>query len=153
MDSKKVIDELRSLIKTDIDAAHAYRQAIPEIDAPEIQAELGRFLDDHERHVMELTDALRGLGAEAPEYTRSFTGFIISGFTAIRAAMGIEGALKAMRTNEKLTNKAYADAAKMDFPPSVLSIVQRNCDDEKRHLAYVEQAISQKIWKEKVGAR
>ncbi|HUU97002.1 MAG TPA: DUF2383 domain-containing protein [Phycisphaerae bacterium] len=153
MDSKEVIDELRSLVKTDIDAAHAYRQAIPEIDAPEIQAELGKFLDDHERHVMELTDALRGLGTEAPEYTRSFKGFIISGFTAIRAAIGIESALKAMRSNEKLTNRTYADAVKLDFPSSVKTIVQRNYDDEKRHLAYIEQTIAQKAWKEKVAAK
>lgn len=147
MDTDKVISELRSLIQLDIDAAHAYRQAIPEIESDEIQNQLGKFLDDHERHVVELGDALRGLGAEAPEYSRSFKGFLISGFTAIRAAMGIESALKAMRTNEKITNKMYSESAKMDFPPAIKELVLRNFEDEKRHLTYVEETLAAKAWK------
>ena len=147
METDKMISELRSLVQLDIDAAHAYRQAIPEIDSDEIQNQLGKFLDDHERHVVELSDAIRGLGAEAPEYSRSFKGFLISGFTAIRSAMGIESALKAMRTNERLTGKAYAESAKLDFPPNIKERVMRNFEDEKRHLAYMEETLAAKPWK------
>jgi demethoxyubiquinone hydroxylase (CLK1/Coq7/Cat5 family) len=73
-------------------------------------------------------------------------GYLIEGFTALRSMTGTEGALKAMRTNEKITNKNYDKALSQDLPADVAAIVRRNRDDERRHLEYIETALSNRVW-------
>ena len=51
------------------------------------------------------------------------------------------GALKAMRTNEKLTNRVYDRAAEFYMPPIGQAIVMENLADERRHLAAIEAHI------------
>jgi hypothetical protein len=54
---------------------------------------------------------------------------------------GTVGALRAMRMNEKLTNKTYDKAVRLDLPPMALEVVTRNLEDERRHLAAIENHI------------
>ena len=89
---------------------------------------------------------LRDLGETPPDYSRDFKGFFISGFTSLRSSTGTAGAMKAMRSNEKLTNKKYSNAVEWDVDPAVKSIIRENLQDERRHLAYIEEAIDSKIW-------
>ena len=63
--------------------------------------------------------------------------------------MGTEGALKAMRGNEKVTNAIYDRALGWDLPPEVRTVIERNRDDERRHLSYIEGALNQRIWEKK----
>ena len=79
----------------------------------------------------------------------NFKGFFIGGFTSLRSLTGDEGALKAMRSNEELTNKKYREATEeWDLEPSIAGIVANNYEDEKRHLSYIEQAIESRAWEE-----
>lgn len=148
MDTQAVIALLRDLVHLDVDAVHAYDQAIKNIDVAHVRAEIERFKADHERHITDLGAAIVDLGGEAPAIRRDVKGFFIEGMTALRAAMGTEQSLKAMLTNEKLTNREYDKAAKMTLPPEVDALVRRNYDDEKRHLAYIEDAIARRVWEQ-----
>jgi rubrerythrin len=148
MDVKAVIALLRDLVHLDVDAIHAYDQAIKNIDVSYVRAELERFKADHERHVSDLTGAIVALGGEPPVIRRDFKGFFIEGMTALRSAMGTEQSLKAMLTNEKLTNREYDKASKMSLPPEVDAVLRRNSDDEKRHLRYIEDAIARRVWEQ-----
>lgn len=94
---------------------------------------------------------LHGVAEEKSSAARTnwpgnFKGFLIEGFTAIRSAMGTEGALKAMRSNERKTNQDYSDALSLDMPADVRAIVQRNYEDERRHLGYVEETLRARVW-------
>ena len=51
-----------------------------------------------------------------------------------------------MRSNELLTNKTYDKARSWDLPADVRELIERNYADEQRHLAYIEQAIENKVW-------
>ena len=146
MDVQKMIKELNDLIQLDIDAIHAYDQAISNIDATFVSQQLEGFKSDHQRHVTEVSDVVRRLGGDPPEFKRDFKGFLIQGMTAIRSATGNEGALKAMQTNEKTTNKNYKQAVEMEFPADILQLLQKNYDDERRHLAWIEDAIQRRVW-------
>lgn len=139
-------DKLIQLIHLDIDAALAYAQAIENVDMPEVAKRLTEFRRDHERHIDELSIEVRRLGGEPPERKRDVKGFFIEKFTAIRSKTGTEGALKAMRMNEELTNITYETALKTEMPESARAIVLRNRDDERRHLAYIQNAIKEKLW-------
>jgi hypothetical protein len=65
--------------------------------------------------------------------------------------MGTEGALKAMKGNEELTNRTYSNALGKGFPVDVLAVLQKNYADEQRHLAAINQWIGIRVW-EQAGA-
>ncbi|MCM2322285.1 MAG: ferritin-like domain-containing protein [Oligoflexia bacterium] len=135
-----LIGQLNSLIQLDVDAIHAYDQAIEKIDVEPIRDELEGFKKDHHRHVEELTNAVRRMGGEPVKYERDLT--------ALRSVTGTEGALRAMKSNEKLTNKTYRRALGWILPPEVYDVVRRNRDDEVRHLAYIERALRERFFEE-----
>lgn len=146
MQNSKIIDNLTSLVRLDIDAIHAYDQAIEKIEDQSICDRLADFRDDHLQHVNRLSECIERLGGTAPEFSRDFKGFLIEGMTIVRSVTGTEGALKAMKTNEKLTNFTYDKALSWDLPQDVKEIVEKNRDDERRHLNYIEQCINARAW-------
>lgn len=143
-DTTAFVDELNDLIQLDFDAVQAYQQAIDRIerDDAEVRADLERFRADHERHITDLGAAIRALGHEPKEVGRDLKGVLLEGMTALRSATGTLGALKAMRMNEKLTNKSYARAAEVRLPLVAREVVARNLDDERRHLAAITAHIA-----------
>ncbi|SNB46359.1 DUF2383 domain-containing protein [Geobacter sp. DSM 9736] len=142
MDRKDLLDQLQNLIKLDIDAIHAYDQAIKHIDQPIIKENLVRFQADHRRHVDHLSAKVRELGETPPAFAPDFKGFFIEGFTALRSLTGTKGALEAMETNERLTNSRYEKASAMDAPSDISILVQEYWADEKRHLAFIREALN-----------
>jgi uncharacterized protein (TIGR02284 family) len=145
-DRDKIIDRLEALIHLDVDAVHAYEQALDRIEAPTIAARLASFRDDHERHIDDLMAAIRSLGAQPPEPSRDIKGVLLEGMTALRSMTGSEGALKAMKMNEELTNRRYQEALEADLPPTIRAVVERNRMDEARHLAYIEECLRLRAW-------
>ena len=55
-------------------------------------------------------DGLWRLGGNPPKRSVDLKGLLLEGFTALRSVTGTEGALKAMQSNEKTTNKKYQEA-------------------------------------------
>jgi uncharacterized protein (TIGR02284 family) len=144
MFEKTIESIMNDLIQLDVDASHAYAQAIKEIKEKDIQQQLIDFQGDHERHIKELSKLLKILGGEPIEPTRDFKGFVIEGMTALQSLMGTQGALKAMLTNEKITNKKYADALDHNgFTQEARQLIQNNFNDEKRHLEYIKQKLDE----------
>lgn len=152
MNNAEIAKKLTKLAQLDIDAVEAYNQAIESIDNTKLHQAISRFRDDHIRHIDELSAAIHALGEEPPKRTQDIKGFLIEGFTAIRSATGLEGALKAMRTNEKLTNNAYEDALSWELPPDIKALIEKNRSDEKRHLDFIENALEKQLWNESTTA-
>jgi rubrerythrin len=149
MANPELMRHLISLVHLDIDAIHAYQLAIKEIDVQEVKDNLIKFKQDHQRHLDDLAPFIRSLGGEPPAFKPDFKGYFIKGFTALRSLTGTEGALKAMRSNEQLTNKTYEDALTWQMPDEIRSVIQKNRDDERRHLTYIEDIINQRVWEKK----
>jgi len=138
---KATIDCLNDLIQLDYDAIQAYKQAIDKIDDPYARADLIAFQGDHERHITDLRQAVRSLGGAPERSGRDLKGILLEGLTALRAVTGDLGALRAMRLNEKLTNRAYDRALEVRLPGTTRDVVLRNRDDERRHLVSIEAHI------------
>jgi len=145
MNQSEAIGKLNDLIHLDLDAVGAYEAAIDRIDVESIRARLREFRDDHRRHVSDLSAIVRGLGGEPPTRPDA-KGFVLKGFTAVTSLMGSEAALRAMQGNEKLTNAGYANALRLDWPADVRARIEANLRDEQRHLAWIEDALRNRIW-------
>jgi hypothetical protein len=147
MDTKGLAKKLSSLMQLHFDAARAYEDAINKIDPndQDIRANLTVFRDDHNRHIADLSKAVSALGEEPPKISRDIKGFLIEGMTSAMSAMGTNSALKAMQKNERLTNKTYSQAVSdpdfAGYPSDIRMLLQKNYDDEKRHLSYIEAAL------------
>ncbi|HWI41927.1 MAG TPA: ferritin, partial [Verrucomicrobiae bacterium] len=69
-------------------------------------------------------------------------GLLLEGLTALRSVTGMKGALQAMETNEKLTNRKYTEAAGLPLPEEILKIVRTNLTHEQRHLGYIQEILT-----------
>ena len=94
MNEKNLIEALSNLVQLDIDAVHAYDQALKEIDDPIIKDRLLKFQDDHRNHISGLSKQIEELGGQPPEQSQDIKGYVIEAFTAIRSFTGLKGALQ-----------------------------------------------------------
>lgn len=149
---QEAIDLLISLCQLDIDAWRAYEQAIENVTHSDVAAQLRAFQADHDRHIRELGDAILRLGGNPPDRKPDIKGFLIEGFTAIRSQTGTAGALKAMDSNEMLTNNRYEAALDNPvLPPQTRTLVAANYADEQRHLEWIRDAIAREVWRTSTG--
>lgn len=132
---------LISLTQLDIDAVYGYDKALKEVEDQTIHSQLTTFRNDHKRHVDELSHAIKSFGENPPEFSLDFKGYITTGFTAVRSLSGTVGALKALESNEKLSNKMYSDALSWDMPANVKALIEKNYADERRHLKYIQDRL------------
>ncbi len=150
MDTPKVLDKLNDLIKIDVDAVHAYDQAISGCNMDELKRRLTEFRGDHDRHIRDLSECVRQLGGK-PDVRRDWKGFFIEGFTAI-VSQGDHSSLVAMQGNETLTNSSYHKALEMeDLSPDVRSLLERNYSDEQRHLSWIKDQLQARVWERKAA--
>jgi rubrerythrin len=146
MTQQEITEDLSQLVQLDIDAVLAYDRALGGVDVPPLAATLASFKLDHQRHVLELSQVLLGMGFTPPEAKPDMKGMLLGGVTGLRARFGTEQALRAMVPNEELTTTTYARMLAKPFPADVLEIVRRNAADEQRHLSWLERAIDERAW-------
>jgi uncharacterized protein (TIGR02284 family) len=144
---EKQIEELNELIRIDRDALGAYTEAIDAVREPAVRDPLTRFREDHERHVSALSEVVRRLGGK-PAAGVDLKGMLRKTLTKVAGLVGAETVLKAMKSNEEAINQAYERRSTMDFPSEVRELVQRNYEDERRHLAWVGDALRSRIWEQ-----
>ncbi len=144
MENKEIVKRLTSLVQLDIDAVHAYKEAMEKIENLQIREHLAMFRQDHERHIADFSTWIRQLGGTPPEFSLDFKGYLIKSFTSLRSVTGTKGALNAMHTNEKLTSKEYEAAESWDLPPDLKQTIALAREDERRHLEYIERALQEK---------
>jgi uncharacterized protein (TIGR02284 family) len=150
METDNLIKKLIGLAQLDIDAAGAYDKALEHISEAPIKAQLRKFKADHKRHVKDLSAYIKALGGKPPTNTPDIAGVFLKIFTALRSSTGTEGALKAMRGNEELTNKIYTEALEeRGIPREIRSLIVANKKDEALHLKYILSALKVKEVKPK----
>jgi hypothetical protein len=150
METQDILKMLGSLAQLDADAYHAYGQAIEKVDISIVRDELTRYQQDHLLHFQELSRRISDMGGSPPEFSKDFKGYLISGFTSLRSVTGTKGALEAMQTNEKLTNKNYGEASsETGLPRDLHDLLVRFYGDEQDHLNHIERALSEKVWEMK----
>ena len=117
MTDDDLIHELNELIQLDYDASRTYEHALQHVGDEQARADLQAFMRDHLQHMAELRTVILELGGAPLEPSRDLKGVLLEGMTKLRSVTGTMGALKAMRMNEKLTNRTYDRASELDLPP------------------------------------
>jgi rubrerythrin len=146
MTNQEIAADLTALVQLDADAVLAYDRALERIDVVHVSSALAGFRLDHQRHILELSQALLDMGVTPPVAKPDVKGTILGGVTGLRARLGTEQALKAMRPNEELTTSTYARMLAKPFPENILELVRRNAADEQRHLTWLERALDARSW-------
>ena len=145
LSTEKIIEELSELIRYDYDALGSYTAAVDDIKELAVRGPLSEYKDDHQRHVDSLSGIVRQLGGEPPDRP-DVKGFLRKTMTKVAGLGGTEYTLKAMRSNEEVLNKTYAHHFAFDFPAEIKAVIQQNYEDEKRHLAWVDEALRSRLW-------
>lgn len=148
MDNVEIVDELSCLVQSDINAMHAYGQALPLMSSAPIRDYLIRFRRDHERHIYQLSVVIRAFDVEPPILIGDLKGFVPDGFPALEKPAGIAYALLAMKTNEERMNQKYRQASLLDLTPNIKELVRRNYQDEQIHLRFMEEVLAERKWME-----
>lgn len=60
--------------------------------------------------------------------------------------MGDVAALRAMQGNEELTNSSYDKALELVWPSDLRAIIEKNRDDERRHLKFIQDSLRDRPW-------
>lgn len=140
MGSEKTIKNLNELIELDYDAIAAYQEAIDRIDTDAYKAKLSEFLDDHQRHIEELTSLVRNEGGE-PAKEGDGKKILTQGKVMLADMAGDKAILKAMKTNEEETTTKYQKAVDDDHSREVQSVLEKGLADERRHKAWLEETL------------
>jgi len=146
MDNKPEVSKLRSLAQLDADAIGAYDAAISRVDEPIIREKLNEFRIDHLRHLQELNAFILQFGGEQVPLKPGFKGSAMKMATAASSMMGTHAALAAMLGNEEFTNRAYEYALRFEWSEEVRTLVEKNREDERRHLAWIQDALRDRLW-------
>lgn len=142
MDNDDVADVLNGLIRLDFDAIEAYEAAIRRADDQAIRSQLAEFLQDHQRHTVNLAEEVRRLG-EKPVDGPGLMRMLTEGAVVIGGLGHDRGVLKAMSTNEAVTNRSYEQALEKLADHPVANVVRQNREDERRHKQWIDSRLQE----------
>jgi hypothetical protein len=146
MHPSQIFAELARLYTLEVEAAHAYAAAVAAVSSGPVQEELSLFGLEHQRHAIELHQAILSLGYNAPEVTPDVKGVVIGALTLPRRRLTLEDVLEGIRGDEQLTNSVYAKALAKPLPAETRELLERLRGDERRHLAWADRMVSRRIW-------
>lgn len=144
---ESLIKKLVSIVHVDIDALQAYDQALKNIaddkEHEKVYNTLAGFAEDHREHIKNLSGWLKEMGKTPPDTSMGVGGFLLKSFTAIRGITGLKGTLAAMKNNEEITNKSYAEICQLNTEKGLQNLLKKNYEDEKRHLKYIVDTLKE----------
>jgi len=138
--------ELARLYSLEIDAAHAYGNAVALVGHGPVHGELRLFGLEHQRHVLILQEALLRLGVEVPEADPDVKGVVIGALSPPRRPLTLEDVLEGMRGNEQLTGSGYAKTLGKPLPRGVRELLKPFSEEERQHLEWLERMVSRRLW-------
>jgi rubrerythrin len=123
-----------AIARLDLEAAAAYEVIAESADDPKLKKMLTSFAKDHRRHVEDIQAF-----AEANDFVVEIPlpDGRQSSFVALAVAVGgldEDAALETLIGNEHLTNRTYETALWLITDEEALAIVEKNREDERRHI-------------------
>src|SRR3954463_5964361 len=94
---KDLVPLLNNLIEIDHDAIEAYQAAISRLSLASDQEQLRQFMEDHRRHVTDLSQLVRDLGAQ-PSSGGDLKQVLTKGKVVLGQITGDRGILEAMKS-------------------------------------------------------
>lgn len=138
-----LVDQLNSLIELDFDAIEAYKAAMSRVDDMTDRAELARFLEDHQRHVTDLTPLVTRHGG-TPARGGDLKQILTKGKVVLGGLVGDRVVMAAMKTNVDDTTTAYERAvAHPEADAETRGVLEKNLEDARRHRTWIEKRLQE----------
>ena len=135
------VEALIALLELEYDALEAYKAAINRLENEEFKIQLKLFCDDHQKHIDCLNKIIESHD-ENPPSGSDIKAVLTQGKVVIAGLINDQEILKAMLTNEEDTNTAYGRLTQyVDIPEDDKTFLDEALADEKRHKAWIEQAL------------
>jgi len=135
------MEALKNLIELDYDAIEAYDAAINRFQDEGYKASFKKFREDHQRHIQEISEFLKN-NNDVPPTAPDAKSLLTKGKVILANLMGDKTILRAMRSNEIDTNTAYGRINNYEkIPDEIKASLKRGLQDEKRHLAWIEEQL------------
>ncbi|HLV64412.1 MAG TPA: helix-hairpin-helix domain-containing protein [Polyangiaceae bacterium] len=135
-------DEIRTLValaQMDAEAAAAYEAAAELVFDDELKEALRAFGSDHARHVTDIGRCLDKLGESTEFATPPPEESVFALLTSAVSALGPRAAVLSLVGNERFTNATYETALEFVSNPEARALLEKNFEDEQRHLAWLLQ--------------
>jgi rubrerythrin len=146
MQTPNVISELSRLYALEVDAVHAYSNAVAILPPGPVRDEVAIFGLEHQRHALVLQELIVRRGYNPPAAAPDVKGVVIGALTAPRRPLSPEDVLEGLRGNEQLTSTLYAKALAKGLPDDVREPLSSIHAEERRHLDWVQRAVSRRAW-------
>lgn len=131
-------DLVRNLLQLEHDAIAAYDSTIERLDNAAYREKVAEFRRDHEAHVQELGRIANTLGVPAPR-EGDMKQLLTTGKVALADLAGDGAMLKAMKTNEDDTVKAYEQALSNSVTDAAMRpVLEKGLSDERHHRTWME---------------
>jgi rubrerythrin len=137
----EILAQLNDLLQLDHDAVQAYTIAIDSLRNDQYRDTLLRFRTDHERHIDNLTELIRGRNGTALELLHIPTGPFKMAVQAVGMAAGDKGILLAFKANERQVRDKYRRMAERAFPDDVKMVLHGNAADEQAHYSWALETL------------
>ncbi|STX28503.1 Domain of uncharacterised function (DUF2383) [Legionella beliardensis] len=135
-------DALYELCELDYDAIAAYEAAINLLEKENHIKKMEEFKQDHQRHVIEISNLLHKHKVEAPDGP-SPKNLLTQGKVYLANLMGDEAILQAMLSNEQDTNTAYERLNEFkDKWKDGITILKQGLKDEKKHKQWLQLTLN-----------
>jgi len=142
-DNTQVVQLLNDLIQVDMDAHQAYGEALAGIKNDAVLKEkFEKFREQHKERISVLSDEVKLLKGQPPEFTPDPKGYMMKFYTQVRGLTGVPGVLSAMDTNEKMAHRRYEKALEnKQLSNHIKDLLTAYLEQEKEHVHYIEQAL------------
>ncbi|MFO7179091.1 MAG: helix-hairpin-helix domain-containing protein [Pseudomonadota bacterium] len=139
-DEEEDEDEIRTLValaQMDAEAAAAYEAAAELVYDDELKEALKAFGADHARHVTDIGRCLSELGESTEFAAPPPEESVFALLTSAVSALGPRAAVLSLVGNERFTNATYETALEFVSTPEARAVLEKNFEDEQRHLAWL----------------
>jgi hypothetical protein len=140
--SEDVIQELSRLLQLEADEITACRSAVLALGPGPRRDELALHASEHQLHALAILELFLRLKRTPPDVEPDVKGVVIGALTPPRPRLTEAEVLEAVRGNEQLAGSVYAKALLRPLPEDVRGVLEAARADERRHLAWVERALS-----------
>jgi rubrerythrin len=138
-----LIGFVNNLIELDFNTIEAYKGAIERVDDVNARRKFASFIEDHQRHIDDLTAFLRDMKHE-PAEQGDLKRALAKGKVMIRGLLGAQSLLEALKSIELDTNRAYERAIeRAEIPDRLRVLLKKSLVDEQRHLSWILQQLNE----------
>jgi hypothetical protein len=144
-DKRALLREIAGTVRLELSIVEAYDVAIREIGLPGPADQLAQFRNEHLAHIQDLIGGIRPLARRLAGPVQDALRREHPNFQGLRATDGTERALQELRAREAQMKRAW-EAITLPLPRSWDVHVRRFCEDEERHVRFLENLLANRVW-------